>query len=198
MIGLALVAKPLVLVLLTEKWAPCIPYLHLLCVVGLMHPLHLINLNMLKAKGRADLFLRLEIVKKLLIVIAIIITYRWGITALICGQIATSFLSYYLNVYYIGKLLDYPLKEQIFDLAPYLGIAMIMGVGVYSVQWFSFSNNGTLLTFQVLSGIVIYIALCGCLRLGAFMEVRQLLLLQTRSLFRKGNMKYDIPCKGRG
>ena len=129
MIGLAVVARPLVLVLLTEKWLPCVPYLQLLCAVGLLYPLHAINLNVLKAQGRSDLFFRLEILKKILVVIAIAITYRWGISAMICGGIATSCLCYCLNTYYTRKLLDYPVTEQIRDLLPSLILASVMGGG---------------------------------------------------------------------
>ena len=71
MIGLAVVARPLVLVLLTEKWVPAVPYLQLLCIAGLLFPLHLMNLNVLQALGRSDLFLRLEIIKKGMIAINI-------------------------------------------------------------------------------------------------------------------------------
>jgi len=171
MIGLAVVGKPLVLVLLTEKWAPCIPYLQLLCVVGLFWPLHVINLNVLKAQGRSDLFLRLEVLKKILVVISIAVTYRWGIMAMIYGQIVVSFLSYFLNSYYTGRLINYPFKEQIRDLLPYLGITMVMAIGVYSVQWFPFPNNLTLLACQVFVGISIYAAIGWALRMPAFVEI---------------------------
>ncbi|MBW8042186.1 MAG: lipopolysaccharide biosynthesis protein [Planctomycetes bacterium] len=171
MIGLLVTAKPLVLVLLTEKWLPCVPYLQLLCVAGLLYPLHVLNLNILMAKGRSDLFLRLEILKKILVVIAIAVTYRWGITAMIYGQITVNILGYYLNSYYSGKLINYPLKEQIFNLAPYLGMAMVMGMGVYSIQWFRFPNNCTLLISQVLIGILIYTAINWIFRMPAFVEI---------------------------
>jgi O-antigen/teichoic acid export membrane protein len=171
MIGLLVTAKPLVLFLLTEKWLPCVPYLQLLCVMGLIHPLHVINLNLLKAKGRSDLFFRLEVLKKILVVISITLTYRWGIQAMIYGQIGVSLLAYYLNSYYSGKLIGYPLKEQVFDLAPYFGIAMVMGIGVYTIRWFRFPNNCTLLISQVLVGMFIYAVISWAFRMPAFVEV---------------------------
>jgi O-antigen/teichoic acid export membrane protein len=171
MIGLLVTAKPLVLFLLTEKWLPCVPYLQLLCVMGLIHPLHVINLSLLKAKGRSDLFFRLEVLKKILVVISITLTYRWGIQAMIYGQIGVSLLAYYLNSYYSGKLIGYPLKEQVFDLAPYFGIAMVMGIGVYTIRWFRFPNNCTLLISQVLVGMFIYAVISWAFRMPAFVEV---------------------------
>ena len=171
MIGLAIVAKPLVLLLLTEKWAPCIPYLQLLCVVGMLYPLHVINLNVLAAQGRSDLFLRLEILKKILIVIAIAVTYRWGIIAMIYGQIATSCLAYFLNAYYTGKMLDYPITEQIQDLIPSLALASIMGGCVYAFHYTPIVNQSALLFVQIMTGIVLYAALCYIFRISSFMEV---------------------------
>lgn len=175
MIGLLVTAKPLVLVLLTEKWAPCIPYLQLLCVIGLLYPLHVINLNVLKAKGRSDLFLRLEILKKILVVIVIAVTYRWGIQAMIYGQIGVSILAYYLNSYYTGRLIGYPLKEQIFDLLPYLGMAAVMGIGVYSLEGLRFPNNWTLLISQIVAGVIIYLALSRIFKMHAFVEIADIL-----------------------
>jgi teichuronic acid exporter len=187
MIGLAIVARPLVLVLLTERWIHSIPYLQLLCIVGLLHPLHVINLNMLVAKGRSELLLRLEIIKKILIIVSIAATYRWGIIAMIYGQIVVTVICYYLNSYYTSKLINYPIKEQVLNLAPYLIMGMVMGIGVYSVRLLQFSSKAALLLSQVLMGIVTYGVLCFCFRLDVFMEVCDMLLLQRETLLRGGN-----------
>ena len=175
MIGLAIVAKPLVLVLLTEKWTLCIPYLQLLCVVGMLYPVHVINLNVLIAQGRSDLLFRLEILKKILIVIAIAVTYRWGIIALIYGQIATSCFAYLLNSYYTGKMLDYPITEQIQDLMPSLALAGIMGLGVYALKYAHIANQLALLSAQTMTGIVLYVGICYIFRISSFMEVVEMI-----------------------
>jgi len=146
-------------------------FLQLLCITGIFWPLHVINLNVLKALGRSDLFLRLEVLKQILVFISIAVTYRWGIQAMIYGQITVNILGYYLNSYYSGKLINYPFKEQIFDLAPYFGIAMVMGIGVHLIRWFRFPNNCTLLISQVLIGILIYTATNWIFRMPAFVEV---------------------------
>jgi O-antigen/teichoic acid export membrane protein len=173
MIGLAVIARPLVLVLLTEKWAPCIPYLQLLCVAGLLFPLHLMNLNVLQALGRSDLFLRLEIIKKVMITINIVITWRWGIAAMIYGMIITSIIAYYLNSYYNGVLIRYPIREQMFDLFPYLIIAVLMGTAVYATELVHFPNHWSLLVVQITTGILVYVGLCRAFRLKAFMNIWQ-------------------------
>lgn len=173
MIGLAVIARPLVLVLLTEKWTESIPYLQLLCLVGLLFPLHVINLNLLQALGRSELFLRLEIIKKILIVINIAVTVRWGISAMIYGMIGTSIISYYLNSYYTGVLIGYPIREQLRDLFPYLILAVVMGIAVYAAGLLPFPNHWSILLLQMPLGIVIYVCLCRLFRLPAFVEIWQ-------------------------
>ena len=171
MIGLAVIARPLVLVLLTEKWAPCVSYLQLLCVAGLLFPLHLMNLNVLQALGRSNLFLRLEIVKKAMIAINIAVTWRWGISAMIYGMMVTSIIAYYLNSYYTGVEIGYPIREQVHDLFSYLIMAVLMGMAVYAAGLLSFPNHWSMLLVQIIVGIVIYVCLCRLFRLAAFMEI---------------------------
>jgi len=161
----------LVLVMLTKKWLPCVPYLQLMCVVGLLYPFHGINLNALIALGRSDLVFRLEICKKAMITAMIFITYRWGIVAMIYGQIATAVIAYYINSYYTGKLLSYPFAEQVRDFAPVLGLASIMGCGVYLAGYLSVQSATMLLFSQVSIGVVLYVFLCSLTRISSFMEI---------------------------
>ena len=171
MIGLAVVAEPLVRVLLTDKWLPCVPYLQLLCVADILYPLHAINLNVLSAQGRSDLYLKLEVAKKILIVLAIALTYRWGISTMIIGQIVTSFIAYYLNSYYTSKLLDYSITQQMKDIMPFLLISCIMGGAVYGLKHLQISSDYILLITQIILGILFYIGLCFLLRISAFLEI---------------------------
>ncbi|OGW53951.1 MAG: hypothetical protein A2Y81_03165 [Nitrospirae bacterium RBG_13_43_8] len=173
MIGLVVIARPLVLVLLTEKWVASIPYLQLLSLAGATYSLHLINLNLLQALGRSDLFLRLEILKKLLTVINIAITWRWGISAMIYGMIILSIFAYYLNSYYTGVLIGYPIREQLRDLFPYLIMSVFMGMAVHAVGLLAFSNHLSMLLVKIAVGIITYVGLCRLFRLTAFMEMWQ-------------------------
>ena len=175
MIGLAVIANPLVLVLLTEKWVACVPYLQLLCLSGLLYPLHVMNLSVLQALGRSDLFLRLEIAKKILIVLNIAITWRWGIIAMIEGMIGVSIVAYYVNSYYSGSLVNYSLREQVRDVFPYLIMSVLMGGAVYAVGLLSFTNQWSLLLAQLGGGSSVYLCLCRAFRLTAFMEVWQMI-----------------------
>src|SRR5690606_1225387 len=97
MLGMAAVAEPLVITLIGEEWRPAIVYLQLLCFVGMFYPLHALNLNMLNVHGRSDLFLKLEIIKRILAVPTIVVGVMYGVQVMIYGMIATSLIGYYLN-----------------------------------------------------------------------------------------------------
>lgn len=156
MIGLWAIAEPLFRLLLTDKWAPSIPYFQILCIVGMLYPLHVLNLNILKVKGRSDLFLRLEIVKRALVVLTIFTTYRWGIIAILYGQIATSLIGYFLNSYYSGRLINYSQCNQIKDLIPSFGSAVIMGFIMYLVGLLPVDSHLLKILFQTLAGVLVY------------------------------------------
>lgn len=131
--GLIVVAKPLVLFAIGEKWLPSVRYLQLLCLAGMLHPLHTLNLGMLMVRGRSDLFLRLEVLKKVMIIPIVIISIPWGVTGLIYGLVTQSVLAYFLNGYYSGILVGYPIKNQLRDIVPDLFVAAFTGLIVYVV-----------------------------------------------------------------
>jgi len=134
MLGMAAIARPMVLTLIGEKWLPSVPYLKLLCIVSMMYPLHALNLNILKVKGRSDLFLRLEIIKKALAIPVILIGIFIGIKTMIIGMIFISFFAYFINSYYSSKLIDYSISEQIKDVLPDFGISISMAMIVFLAQ----------------------------------------------------------------
>lgn len=157
MIGLAVTASPLIIVILTDKWINAVPFLQLLCFVGILYPIHAINLNVLKVKGRSDLFLKLEIYKKLLIAITVLITFSFGVKALIIGQIVCSIISLYLNTYYSKKLIDYSFFNQIKDLIPVLLVSLLMGFTVFASIYFIPSNMLKLITALFVGPLSYYI-----------------------------------------
>ena len=175
MIGLAACAKPLISIFLTDKWLPCVPYLQLLCVVGLAYPLHVVNQNLLVAKGRSDLFLRLEIIKQGLVISGIALTWPFGVSGLICGQIVVSITCFYLNSYYTGKLIGYSFWKQTRDIAPYLGASAMMGLLVYAATLFPVDGPGSLLATQVIAGALTYFVASWALKLSALTEILTLL-----------------------
>jgi len=157
MIGLAVMAEPLFSIVLGEKWMPSVPYFQLLCIAGMIYTLHSSNLNILKVKGRSDLFLYLEIIKKVFVVLAIVIGLQWGIMGLIIGQIVTSFISFFINAYYTGKLISYSTINQIKDVSQTFLITLVTAA-VMSIGWL-IQNQILSLSFQILAGIGTYLLL---------------------------------------
>lgn len=131
MIAMVVLIKPFFILVLPAKWLPTVPYLQLECIIGLMYPLHSINLNILKVKGRSDLFLYLEIIKKGMAVIVLIFSIRYGVIGILIGQIFTSVLSYIPNSYFSKKLIGYSVREQIMDFGPYLILSFVTGGLIY-------------------------------------------------------------------
>lgn len=103
MLGLAAVAKPLIVILIGEKWLMAVSFLQIICFAGMLYPLHAINLNILQVKGRSDLFLKLEILKKIIAVGPIIIGIFYGIEYMLWGSVFTSFIAYFLNSFLFGR-----------------------------------------------------------------------------------------------
>ena len=173
MIGLAVVAEPLIRLILTEKWMPTVPLLQLLCIAGMLYPVHAINLNILNVKGRSDLFLKLEIIKKLLITFAILITFSFGVKAMVIGQILTSFISFFINTHYSSKMINYGAWKQIKDMMPIIFITLLMAFGVWGVMLLGFSDILKLL-IGIVVGIIIYLISA---KIGNFNELNEIVSL---------------------
>ena len=155
MIGLAVLAHPFVIVLVTEKWISCIPYLQVLCFALMWSPIHSLNYNLLQTTGRADLRLRVEIVQKILCIIVLIITIPRGILVMCFGSVVVSVLSLFINTYYTGKMINVGFLVQMSDLIPSLSLALIMGAVVWGCTQFIHSMWGQLLVGIPL-GVLIY------------------------------------------
>ena len=161
MIFLMVLAKPLFLLFLKEKWLPAVLYLQLLCLAGLIYPLHVVNLNLLQVKGRSDLFLYLEILKKIMITVVIFISSKFGIKGILIGQIFTSIVAYIPNSYFTARLIDYSIIEQLKDVFPALVAACLAGgVMLYSERILMITGIPFLaLILQVCIGSLSYLIL---------------------------------------
>lgn len=129
--GLIAVSDYLIEVVLTEKWLPASEYFKLLCLVGLFYTLGAINGEILKTRGKPNWILKLELITKIILVLNIFITYKWGISAIILGHLCTVFVSYILVSYYVWKLIDYSLWQQFKDISVYLLLSVFMFIVVY-------------------------------------------------------------------
>ena len=168
MFGMAVVARPLVLVLFGAKWLPCVPYLRVLSIAGASWPLHMMNLEVLMALGRSDLFLRLEIIKKVLIGVGILVTFRISVMAMVWALLIVSVACIFLNTHYTKALIGYGVVRQFVDLAPYAGISVLTSALAWAAG-IHFSHLPVLQLFaSVLVGIVAYPAICHVLRLESY------------------------------
>ena len=167
MIGLAVCAEPLVRLVLTEKWLPCVPYLCIFCITYMFYPIHTANLSAIRAMGRSDLFLKLEILKKVVGLALICITAPISVMAMGYSLLVSSVLSQIINSWPNNKLLDYPYLEQLKDIMPGILLALGMGAVVYCVQLLGLNDWLTLL-IQVPLGAAIYIGGSKLLHLDSF------------------------------
>ena len=173
MLGLAAVARPLILILIGEKWLPAVGFLQIICFSGMFYPLHAINLNILQVKGRSDLFLRLEIIKKIIAVGPLVLGVLFSIEYMLWGSVCTSLIAYFLNSYYSADLIDYPTKEQIKDILPTFLVSFVTAAAMWSLTLLPLSN-WLLLPLQCLLGIALAVFIYECLHLPEYVEVKQL------------------------
>ena len=163
MVGLAVIAEPLVKILLTDKWLPCVPFLQLSCAAYALLPIHTANLQAINALGRSDIFLKLEVVKIVVSLVILGITLFYGIYVIAAGMFLSSLASSFINAYPNKKLLDYSYLQQIKDITPSLLLALVMGIMIYSFAWFSLSP-GLTLVIQVGAGVLIYFGMARILK----------------------------------
>lgn len=167
MAGLVAVAKPLISIILTEKWLPCVPFLQIMCVAYAMWPIHIANLQAINALGRSDIFLKLEIIKKALGLAVLAVSIPFGIYAMVWLKASTDFVGTIINAYPNKKLLNYSFLEQWRDVFPALILSVVMGAIVYSLQFF-IHNNWILLTAQISGGVLIYGGLAWIFKIESF------------------------------
>lgn len=158
MIGLAFCARPIVQLVLTDKWLPCVPYLQIFCVSYLFWPIHTANLNAIKAMGRSDLFLKIEIIKKFIGMILLIITMNISVMAMAYSLLISGLISQIINSWPNRYLLKYSYIDQIKDILPNIVIALIMGGFVYFISYLNLPILVSLVV-QILSGGIIYLIL---------------------------------------
>jgi len=174
MIGAAVLAEPLFITLFTEKWVPAVPFFQIMCISGILYPLHSYNLNILKVFGRSDLFLKLEVVKKGILLITVAMTMWWGIIPMLIGQVIDSYLAYWINSRYSGKFINYPAKEQLSDVIGSFVLAIVMGGLIFLLDLFIFKNQHDLL--RVILGFLIgatsYYLMSKSFKIEAFFEMQ--------------------------
>lgn len=169
--GLSAVAESLLTVLIGPQWLEAAHYLQIICFAASLYPLHAINLNMLQVQGRSDLFLKLEIVKKIIAVGPLLLGIFIGIDWMLWGSLATSIIAYFLNARYSGTLIGYPIRAQIKDILPSFGVAAVMAACVWPLALLDLRPIWMLLV-QLCAGATVTIGLCEALRLPEYAEIK--------------------------
>ena len=173
MISMAAVAEPLIYCLIGEQWRDAAAYLPFLCISMSLYPLHAINLNMLQVQGRTDIFLYLEVIKKTIGIIPVLLGIFVNIYWMLIGGIFTGFISFILNSYYTGIKLGYTSWMQLKDIAPSYGIAIIIATAVYFLKLLPF-NYWIILPVQVLTGVIVLFCVCEKTKLSEYLEIKNL------------------------
>lgn len=177
--GLAAIAKPLVEIVLTKNWLPCVPIMQMLCFSYLFWPIHTINLQAISSIGRSDIYLKLEIVKKVIGVILLIVSIPFGLEVMIFSKIIMSLLATFINAYPNKKLLNYSYGAQIKDLLIYIVISTIMFIVIYPIQFIEI-NTFIILFMQIILGIVIYLLCSYIFKISELNYIKELIIAKIR------------------
>ena len=167
MIGLAAVAKPLTVLLLTDKWLPSVPFMQFSCFILAFWPIHTTNLQAINAVGRSDIFLKLEIIKKIIGFSIMVVSIPFGLYTMMIGNCFSAVISSILNASPNRKLLNYGYKEQIRDILPAMLLSLFMG-GTVLLWTFTDMSSIMILICQVITGILIYVSGSKLLKLESY------------------------------
>ena len=175
MLGILLLAEPLIVLLITDKWLPVVPILQWLCVAGIFHPIQSIIMNIFNVKGRSDQYFYVVIIYNVAVIIAIFIGYQWSLMGIVISQTITSFAAFLLCGYFAGKKIGLTLSRQILDVLPFFILSVLMlGVG-YFVGYFI--DNLLLKTIIIfISCSSFYLITSYVFKLEALQEIRGLIL----------------------
>lgn len=176
LIGLAAIGNNLVLLLLGQKWLPSVFFMQVFCITYIFYPVHTANLNAIKAMGRSDYFLVLEIIKKMVGISAVLITMWISVEAMALSLLVTTFIFQVINSWPNRKLLGYSYLDQLRDILPSLGIAAVMGALVYVLEFIPSPSFVLTMLIQIAVGATFYIGVCSLLKLESYEYVKQMAL----------------------
>lgn len=186
MFFLGAISEPLLYCLIGPKWIEASTYLPLICIAGSLYPLHAINLNMLQVQGRSDLFLYLEIIKKIIALLPLFIGAFVGIIPMLYVNVITGVIAYFLNSSFSGKYLGYTSWRQLKDIAPSYVIALLVSVPVFFLKFIPVSF-WIILPIQLLLGAFLFFSACRISKINEYDELKSILKPYVR------NMRFHIP-----
>lgn len=175
MFFLGAVSQPLLYCLIGPKWQEAATYLPLICVSMSLYPLHAINLNMLQVLGRSDLFLGLEIIKKIIGILPLYVCVVFGILPMLYVNIITGVICYFLNSYFTGKFIGYSSWMQLRDVSSSYCLALIISLAVYFLKYLPITN-WIILPTQILIGTILFFIICESIMMEEYVEVKSILM----------------------
>lgn len=171
--GFIAISEEFVLIFLGDDWVSIIPVLMILSCARIITPISSLNLNILNAKGRSDLFLKTDLSKLPMTIITLIIALPYGIIGIAIGQVVTTFISFFINAYYPGKLFGFGWFEQVKLLMPTLLASLVMYVGI---MFITFDDLLTQMLVKMILGAVIYICSCWVLKVPSYIYVSNIII----------------------
>ena len=184
MFSMGAVSEPLIYCLIGPQWHQAATFLPYICLFMVLYPLQAINLNMLQVQGRSDIFLYLEIIKKVLGLIPIFLGIFVDIYWMLIGSIIFGIVSFFLNSYYSGKFLGYSSFDQIRDIAPSFGVASVVALSVYFLKYLPISY-WIVLPIQIIVGSSVLFGFCEILKLQEYIEVKSIVIGYIKKMCRK-------------
>lgn len=184
MIFMGAVSAPLIYCLIGPQWSEAATYLPLICISMSLYPLHSINLNMLQVQNRTDIFLYLEIIKKIITIGPICLGIFVDIYWMLVGTIITGIIAFFLNSYYTGKKLGYSSWMQLKDIAPSYGLAFIIAFSVYFFKFLPISN-WMILPIQIFVGAIVFFIICEHKKMEEYVDVKSMVSQYLSKIIRK-------------
>lgn len=167
LVGFLVSAKEVVLILLTSKWLPVVPFIQIFCIAFILMPIQNINMTAIKSLGYSSITLKLELIKKILEAIILIVSFIINVYAVAWGIVLYNIVCIFINLYPSKKLVDYGLLEQIKDVFPTLLASIIMGGAIFSLNLFSL-NIYVSLSIKIILGSIVYYLICRSFRLESY------------------------------
>ncbi|MCR5464305.1 MAG: lipopolysaccharide biosynthesis protein [Bacteroidales bacterium] len=184
MLFVGAISGPMIYCLIGPKWNEASIYLPLICISGSLYPLHALNLNMLQIQGRSDLFLALEVLKKIIGILPLAVCVFYGILPMLYVNLITGAICFFLNSYFPGRLLGYTSWKQLKDIAPSYGLAIIIALSVFFLKYLPISN-WVIFPMQLFVGSFVFLAVCKLTKMPEYQEVLAIVKSYLRKVGRK-------------
>lgn len=175
MVGLIVTAQPLTIIMYTRKWLPIVPYVYIVCIEAMLSVIPTITQQSIKALGRSDLMLKLEFIKKPLILVIILFSIRYGVFAVALTIPINTIIDLITNAFVVKRIMDYSFIEQVLDIFPALLMSVFMGIVVSLTTLFKL-NIILMVIIQVLIGIFIYLCLSIVFKDKNYLELKKKLI----------------------